>query len=74
MAGGNYARKATQFIDGAMGAAAGVAYAEGFITRWPEFDRYLPLSEERRARVSESEAARRQRTDQLIAPFVKLDD
>jgi LmbE family N-acetylglucosaminyl deacetylase len=72
--GGNYARKATEFDAGAMGAAAGVAYAEGFITYWPEFDRFFPVSEERLARVAESEAARRQRADRFIAPFVTLDD
>jgi LmbE family N-acetylglucosaminyl deacetylase len=72
--GGNYARKATEYADGAMGAAAGVAYAEGFVTYWPEFDRYFPLSEERLERTSESEAARRQRADRLIVPFITLDE
>jgi 4-oxalomesaconate hydratase len=72
--GGDYARKATEFIDGAFGAAAGVAYAEGFIRYWPEFDRYFPLSDERLARTEEPEAARRARADRLIAPFVELGD
>ena len=72
--GGAYARKATEYADGAMGALAGVAYAEGFITYWPEFDRYFTLSDERLARARESEAARRARTDQMLVPFIELDE
>ena len=70
--GGNYAKKATEYADGAMGALAGTAYAEGFITLWPEYDRHFTVSDTRLERTAESEAAHRKRTDQLIVPFIEL--
>jgi len=71
--GGSYAKKATEYADGAMGALAGVAYAEGFVTLWPEYDRYFTVSDERLERVAESEAARRKRGDQMIVPYIELE-
>ncbi len=43
--GGAYARKRIESSDGAFGGAAGVAYAEGFITMHAETHYYLPVTD-----------------------------
>lgn len=70
--GGDYARKSVEIWNGKDGHNMRVAYAEGFVSYFPEIGRCLPLSEERLDRANEAEAVTRARTDVMIAPFVKL--
>jgi len=69
---GNYARKSAETWNGKDGCYMGVSYAEGFVRYYPEIGDHLFVSQERLERANEPEAATRARTDQLIAPFVKL--
>lgn len=72
--GGDYARKTVEVSDGAMGTAAGVAYAEGFIAYQATVSRLLPVSAWMLQRASESEADLMHRRTRLIAPTVELPD
>lgn len=71
---GAYARKSLEVTDGCFGLFNRTAYAEGFISYWPEVYEYLPLTETRLKWAYESEADTRHRTDLLIAPQVKTDE
>jgi hypothetical protein len=69
---GAYARKRVEAVDGSLGLFTRVAYAEGFITYWPEVYDYLPVTETRLERANELEAAGMARTDILLAHTVPM--
>ena len=68
---GAYARKHTECWDGKNGHFMGIAYAEAFITCYPEIGDFLQVSKERLERANEPEKATRERGSVMIAPFVK---
>jgi LmbE family N-acetylglucosaminyl deacetylase len=70
--GGDYARKRTEINDGAMGVIAGVAYAEGFISYYPDIADAFPVSEGRLRLARQSEAAWHASADRIIAAHVQL--
>jgi 4-oxalomesaconate hydratase len=72
--GGDYARKRIESSDGLMGVIAGAAYAEGFITYYPELADTFPVSERRRQLVRESDAEHHLKINQMIASKVVLPD
>lgn len=70
---GAYSRKALEVTDGCFGIYTRTAYAEGFISYWPEVYDYLPLTETRLERSNESEAEMHCRTDRILAPDVPME-
>lgn len=69
---GAYSRKRAEAVDGNAGLFAHVAYAETFITYYPEVLDYLFVSENRLNRANEPEAEGIARADKLIAHTVPM--
>ena len=70
----NYARKGTEVSFGHPGQIARTAYAEPFISYYPETRYYVPLSRRRKEWANEPERLTLERRGELIATTVDLDN
>ncbi len=68
----DFARKVVEVLSGNDGICNGISYAESFIKVMQDVDYYLPVSEERIKRGSDTQAVKLGRRSKLIAPFVEV--